>query len=133
MSPSAHSPRRGETYVLVQMLLIAGIGLAPAVWRRPPPAPGQRAAGTVLLGLGAALGLWSARRLGAGLTPLPEPTAKARLTRRGPYAYVRHPLYSGVLLAASGWSLRQGHAGSLALTGASRCCAGPRPPTRRSG
>lgn len=33
------------------------------------------------------------------LTPFPEPRSNARLITRGPYRWIRHPMYAGVLLA----------------------------------
>lgn len=33
---------------------------------------------------------------------MPEPAAKAQLTQAGPYRWLRHPMYSAVLLAAMG-------------------------------
>ena len=44
--------------------------------------------------------------LGRGLTPLPYPRDGACLRETGPYALVRHPMYSGVLLLALGWAIR---------------------------
>jgi len=37
------------------------------------------------------------------LTPWPEPRVDARLVTRGPYRWVRHPMYAGVLLVM--WAL----------------------------
>ncbi len=44
-------------------------------------------------------------RLGPGLTPLPYPKDGGALIRKGPYAIVRHPIYSGGLVLAFGWAL----------------------------
>lgn len=60
----------------------------------------------VLLVLGGALVIAKAgRALGAGLTPFPKPADKGELVDQGPYAVVRHPVYSGGILFASGISL----------------------------
>ncbi|MHB8347622.1 MAG: methyltransferase family protein [Acidiferrobacterales bacterium] len=50
--------------------------------------------------------------LGRHLTPFPRPTEHARLRDHGVYGLVRHPLYSGLILAAAGWSI-----GSLSWAG----------------
>ena len=47
------------------------------------------------LGLVAAGGL----KLGSALTPLPHPGARTSLKETGAYRLVRHPMYSGALLA----------------------------------
>ncbi len=44
-------------------------------------------------------------RLGRGLTPLPYPKDGAELIQTGPFALVRHPMYSGGLILALGWAL----------------------------
>ena len=48
---------------------------------------------------------WGAAALGSNLTPFPRPRASATLVDTGAYRYVRHPIYSGLVLAAVGWSL----------------------------
>ncbi len=57
----------------------------------------------------AALGLGFAARgmldLGPSLSPFPQPRHRAVLVRRGTFAYVRHPIYGGVIIAALGWAL----------------------------
>ncbi len=44
-------------------------------------------------------------RLGPGLTPLPFPKEGAPLIQSGPYALVRHPIYSGLLIGSAGIAL----------------------------
>ena len=44
-------------------------------------------------------------RLGKSLTPLPHPRDDAELTINGPYRLVRHPIYSGLIMASPGWAL----------------------------
>ncbi|HSF74208.1 MAG TPA: isoprenylcysteine carboxylmethyltransferase family protein, partial [Microcoleus sp.] len=43
--------------------------------------------------------------LGKNLTPLPYPIENGELVQTGIYGIVRHPLYSGLILAALGWTL----------------------------
>jgi protein-S-isoprenylcysteine O-methyltransferase Ste14 len=43
--------------------------------------------------------------LGASLTPYPRPRADARLVTRGIYKFMRHPIYSGLIVGAFGWAL----------------------------
>lgn len=43
-------------------------------------------------------------KLGRALTPFPKPVENGRLCREGPYRWVRHPIYAGVLLIAAGWA-----------------------------
>jgi protein-S-isoprenylcysteine O-methyltransferase Ste14 len=55
--------------------------------------------------LGGGLLLAAALRLGPGLTPLPYPRPGGALVDTGPFALVRHPMYSGGFLLALGWAL----------------------------
>lgn len=64
-----------------------------------------RAAGVVVCLAGFAFAAWGVRVLGAALTPEPEPLPDAPLVRSGPYAMVRHPIYTGVIAASTGWTL----------------------------
>ena len=52
----------------------------------------------------------SAGFLGTALTPTPVPRTGATMVTGGLYAWVRHPIYSGVLLAAFGVVVRSGSA-----------------------
>lgn len=63
-----------------------------------------RIAGVALLALGIAVASWAAMKLGRALTPFPKPVENGRLCREGPYRWVRHPIYAGVLLIAAGWA-----------------------------
>ncbi len=64
-----------------------------------------RLAGAVPLVLGAAIIFLGAVSLGRYLTPYPRPLDNALLKDNGVYALVRHPIYSGIILASAGWSL----------------------------
>ncbi len=64
-----------------------------------------RALGVLVCVVGFAFAAWGARTLGAALTPEPEPLPEASLVRSGPYEMVRHPIYTGIVLASTGWTL----------------------------
>ena len=61
--------------------------------------------GAGLLGAGAFMMIWGFRSLGRNLTPGIEPLARAELVTTGAYAHVRHPIYTGVVLLLSGYTL----------------------------
>jgi len=68
-------------------------------WTGPAP---LTAAGVVLAAAGAALHLRARRVLGALWSDVIAVRARHEVVDRGPYAVVRHPLYLGILLLASG-------------------------------
>jgi protein-S-isoprenylcysteine O-methyltransferase Ste14 len=70
-----------------------------------PPGPGAQLAADALLVTGTAWSVWAMRSLGRNLSVL----AQARgLAERGPYRWVRHPLYTGELVSALGLAIAAG-------------------------
>jgi protein-S-isoprenylcysteine O-methyltransferase Ste14 len=68
----------------------------------------MRTIGMGFMTAGVALGLWSAIYLGRGLTPSPLPHGATDLVMRGPYRFVRHPMYTSVILLGIGMTIRSG-------------------------
>jgi protein-S-isoprenylcysteine O-methyltransferase Ste14 len=69
----------------------------------PPPALGWAAAALTAIGIGFAV--WARVYLGRNWSPRPAVKEHHELVTTGPYAYVRHPIYSGIMLAAFGTAL----------------------------
>lgn len=99
--------RRGWILVAAQFLLLAVIVTGPlqGAWSVPGP---LRQAGTVLRWVGGAAIVSGAIRLGGGIAVHPVPSRAAMLRTDGPYRFVRHPIYSGVLLLAAGITATSG-------------------------
>jgi protein-S-isoprenylcysteine O-methyltransferase Ste14 len=101
---------RGEWLVAGQLALMALVFFGPRTlyghpaWTFPSSRACSVVGGTLMLA-GGAFFLAGFVRLGPGLTPLPYPKESGRLIQDGPYAVVRHPMYSGGLLLAVGWAL----------------------------
>jgi protein-S-isoprenylcysteine O-methyltransferase Ste14 len=97
---------RGEGWVAIQVVLFGVIALANVT----EPGDASTAAVTVgsavllagLATMGAGL-LWLQR--GRALTAVPHPLASASLVDGGPYRFVRHPIYAGIVLGALGWAI----------------------------
>src|SRR4029077_17391496 len=80
-----------------------------------------RGAGLALTAAGLLLCIWARRTLGEYWSDKVRLKGDHELIRRGPYAHLRHPIYSGVLLAVTGTALAIGEwrgAVALALLGA---------------
>lgn len=54
---------------------------------------------------GAALSVWSLVQHGWQVSPFPRPVDGAHLIDTGPYLYVRHPMYSGIIVFTLGVGL----------------------------
>jgi protein-S-isoprenylcysteine O-methyltransferase Ste14 len=62
--------------------------------------------GLAAIGAGAALGAWAlAANPPGNINIRPDPKDGGRLATRGPYRWVRHPMYGAVLLLAAGGCL----------------------------
>jgi protein-S-isoprenylcysteine O-methyltransferase Ste14 len=93
---------RGGGWVVGQFAALTVIA-ATALWgfgTGPPPTALVVVGGALVL-VGVALAVWAAAALGGALVPWPAPVGDA-VVRRGPYARVRHPIYSGGLLMCLG-------------------------------
>lgn len=123
MSPSPNSRlpalgRRGEGWVLGQFLLLAAVLLSALAGRSWSGGYAVAAItiGAVLIALGVLMLAWSARHLGASLTPFPAPRARLGAKTTGPYALARHPMYGAVILLALGWTIIFATVTGLVLT-----------------
>jgi protein-S-isoprenylcysteine O-methyltransferase Ste14 len=90
--------RVGTALVAAQfglLALLAALALAPGAW--------PTADAALLVAAGAALGAWAltANRPG-NFNIRPQPRAGAVFVHRGPYRWIRHPMYSALLLAGLG-------------------------------
>lgn len=97
--------RRGEGWVLVQAALFALFLFAPRLGPGWPDSPLFFLFGAPCALAGGALAVWSARKLGAALTPFPRPLPQGRLVTGGAYRLVRHPIYFAILVFCLGVAL----------------------------
>lgn len=102
---------RGESWVIAQMVLLAlWLAVTAATGRLTAPARLDSWLGAALAGGGLVLALASWRALGRSLTPFPAPAQGGRLVETGPYRFLRHPIYTGVVmvLVGTGGAFRSG-------------------------
>lgn len=104
----------GWIYVGIQAILLLGLVVLPgrSDWKTDGLVG---IVGLVFLVGGLAIGALSAIMLGRSLTPTPVPVQHGQLTTAGLYRFVRHPIYTGVLLIVIGLTIRSGSVLTLAL------------------
>jgi protein-S-isoprenylcysteine O-methyltransferase Ste14 len=79
-----------------------------------PPGREWPGAGAVLTWAGVAIAIWARTVLGGNWSGIVTVKENHTLIRTGPYAVVRHPIYSGLLLALLGTGLAVGEVRGLA-------------------
>lgn len=104
--PQRRRASRGALLVAAQLALLGVLAVQALLSWRVQPWPAHAWA---VLAAGVALGVWalSANRLG-NFNVHPAPRAGGRLVREGPYRWIRHPMYSALLLAGIGAVLGAG-------------------------
>ena len=70
-----------------------------------PQSPFVAITGLILTALGIAFAFWARYTLGQNWSSKVTIKVEHELIRSGPYAYVRHPIYTGILLALVGTAL----------------------------
>ena len=72
--------------------------------------------GGLLAGIGIIILLFALVQLWESLSPFPSPKTSNKLKTKGLYKFIRHPIYSGIILSFLGWSLVQGNYWKLMVT-----------------
>lgn len=96
---------RGQGWVVLQLACMAGA--AAMGWLAPGPSnDAAMLLGQALIVAGGAVTASALLELrgAAALTALPYPRPEGRLVESGAYRIVRHPVYSGLILATVGWA-----------------------------
>jgi protein-S-isoprenylcysteine O-methyltransferase Ste14 len=78
------------------------------------PAP-YRAVGLIVMWLGLAIRVWAIAELGSAFRTTVEVDPGQAVVSNGPYRWVRHPSYTGLLLIVSGFGLAVGNWLALAV------------------
>jgi protein-S-isoprenylcysteine O-methyltransferase Ste14 len=123
--------RDRATRVLIVVTLAAAITLGEltASQADTPRVPGPyRPAGSIVMWLGLALRILAIAALGRAFRTTVEVDPGQAVVTTGPYRWVRHPSYSGLLLIVIGFGLATGYRLALACAAlrCPRCCGASR-------
>ncbi len=100
---SAHAPWKTWIARLAILALLVGVRLHSGDGRLGSAAgPVRQWSGAALVALGLGFAVWARMYLGRNWGMPMSLRADHELVTRGPYAYVRHPIYTGILLALLG-------------------------------
>jgi len=92
------------------LVLDSRLGLGPLGWRFIPESAGAGILGLALAICGMAFAVWARISLGRNWSGIAAVKQDHELVLRGPYAIVRHPIYTGFLLALAGTAIALGEA-----------------------
>ncbi len=85
-----------------RILVLLQFALPAALVLTSKPSP-QHALGFAVVGVGIAIEIWAIITMGPRrLSIMPEVQSNANLTTSGPYRFIRHPMYTALLLASIG-------------------------------
>jgi protein-S-isoprenylcysteine O-methyltransferase Ste14 len=104
----ASSPIRTVLYLAGGALIFLSPSLGPLDERFVPAVVEVGAAGWVLTGLGMLFSIWARVSLGRNWSGMVVLKHGQELISTGPYALVRHPIYTGLLVALAGTALYDG-------------------------
>ncbi len=99
--PHHHSAFFSKALVLTQFLILGYFIFFHPI--QQPFGPQDIIAGTLVIA-GIAIGAWAllSMRRGSTFRILPEPDTNANLVIDGPYAFIRHPMYTALILCTFG-------------------------------
>lgn len=99
---------------LVFMLLLGKVSLWSLNTRIWPSGQALRILACIITFVGLAVSVWSRLTLGPNWSATVTYREDHELIQRGPYRFVRHPMYTGFLLMVAGTAVNLGDASSLA-------------------
>jgi protein-S-isoprenylcysteine O-methyltransferase Ste14 len=113
------SPRIAQMLLVIAayfLLFDSETAIGPLGWRFVPDTSLWWISGAALVVAGILVSFWARFFLGGNWSATVTVKQDHELVRSGPYAIVRHPIYSGLLLAIAGTALNKGEVrGLLAL------------------
>jgi protein-S-isoprenylcysteine O-methyltransferase len=95
------------------LLFSPTVRVGPLAWRIVPLSESVGMGGLILTIVGIAFAIWARFYLGGNWSAIVAIKQQHRLIQSGPYAIVRHPIYTGLVLGALGTALVVGEFGAF--------------------
>jgi len=101
-------------FVGAQFLLMAAIAIETSITNIV--FGGHLNLGSLFLAIGFLIALTAVIQLNINLSPFPTPKKESTLISKGIYGYLRHPIYTGIILMGLGCSIFTGNLDNLIFT-----------------
>ncbi len=95
----------GRGWVIAQLVLFALLFASPLIAPGVPPTLLAVPLGLLIGAVGLIIAFLGIAQLGSSLSIFPRPVPNGQLVQTGVFGIVRHPIYTGVIFAALGWSI----------------------------
>ncbi|HXB74462.1 MAG TPA: isoprenylcysteine carboxylmethyltransferase family protein [Candidatus Acidoferrales bacterium] len=108
---ASRGARLGELCLLVvafSLLFRKSLRFGPLAWRVIPETPPFQWAGLAIAIVGIGFAMWARFYLGSNWSAIAGVKQGHSLVRSGPYSMVRHPIYTGLIVAGFGTALVSG-------------------------
>ncbi len=112
-SPGSRALESALLLAAYLLLLNGRVAVGPLAWHFLPHGSAAAWLGLVLTAAGFAFACWARYALGRNWSGVVSISEDHELVRRGPYAFVRNPIYSGILLATLGTAISFGRLSGL--------------------
>lgn len=96
------------TFVTVQLVLFVCYVIIPNFWPINFPVLVKSISLFITI-IGVLVLILGLIQLQKNLTPFPSPKQNSELVTNGLYKFIRHPIYTGIFIAAIGYSFNNGH------------------------
>ena len=103
-------------FVIFQVFLFVAFFFIPNVYHFNFPVE-MKIPGRILMAAGVLSMIWAGMDLGKNISAFPEPVSNAPLKTGGIYQYVRHPIYTGLILFFAGIAIAQENLTKLLFAG----------------
>jgi protein-S-isoprenylcysteine O-methyltransferase len=114
-----YRPGARLVFLVLFLVIVSELKRLPASFQERifAPTPGVEWTGITVLAAGVAFAIWARATLGRNWSGNPTLKEDHELVTRGPYRWVRHPIYTGIVICMLGTLIARGRRCDLVTTG----------------